>query len=122
MRKTEIQPSFLGGGLPQEKPLKLAPGWRFSTDGSPGPDFQIERCSVFTTPSGEKVTLYKWSTRSAVVSALRERVERLRMEILREDAEAINRADRRLLDQKNMLTRSAPKKRGRKKGKKNADK
>jgi hypothetical protein len=58
--------------------------------------------------------MLKYVLKPAIADKLRERAEKLRMEILADDNAAINRVDRRLLDYKNMLTVTPPKRRGRK--------
>jgi hypothetical protein len=106
-RSNEIAaPQFVGGATLEKAPLRLSPGWRFAEDGSPGPDFHVVRCVAFRTrPDGEYRKLLKWKLRPSLQNKMRERIERLRLEILREDSESIARAvartDRELLRRKN---------------------
>jgi hypothetical protein len=100
--KETARPQFIGGCTATDPPLKLAAGWRFAEDGSPGPDFHIVRCCAFRTrPDGDYRKLYKWAVRPSVQNTMRERIERLRLEILREDSEAIAKHERVLLARKN---------------------
>jgi|SRR5690348_417615 len=96
------QPVFVGGCTPKRLPLKLAKGWRFAQDGAPSPEFHIVRvCAFRTLPDGDYIRLYKWALKPALHAKERERIERLRLTLLREDNEAIQLADRRLLAAKN---------------------